>query len=181
MGGTSQATAFVSALATIAQQMSVAAIGRRLSLAEFKTLLASSSNWLVDGDDENDNVINTGVSFPRVNALRLAERISSLDPSASPVPGDTQGGGTDGGSSPIPSTLSLSHTINLLAGQDVLTVPSTAAKIEAQIVAQIEVHVESQIESHIETQIESHIEAQIDSHIEKKKVPTQRRNKSQSQ
>jgi hypothetical protein len=117
MGGTSQATAFVSALATIAQQMSVAAIGRRLSLAEFKTLLASSSNWLVDGDDENDNVINTGVSFPRVNALRLAERISALDPSASPVQGDTQGGGTDGGSSPIPSTLSLSHTINLLAGQ----------------------------------------------------------------
>ncbi len=117
MGGTSQATAFVSALATIAQQMSVAAIGRRLSLAEFKTLLAQSSNWLVDGDDEDDNVINTGVSFPRVNALRLAERISGLDPSASPVPGDTQGGGTDGGSSPIPSTLSLSHTINLLAGQ----------------------------------------------------------------
>jgi hypothetical protein len=97
--------------------MSVAAIGRRLSLAEFKTLLASSSNWLVDGDDENDNVINTGVSFPRVNALRLAERISALDPSASPVPGDTQGGGTDGGFSPTPSTLSLSHTINLLAGQ----------------------------------------------------------------
>jgi Subtilase family len=117
MGGTSQATAFVSALATIAQQMSVAAIGRRLSLTEFKSLLAQSSNWLVDGDDENDNVINTGASFPRVNALRLAEKISALDPSASPVPGNMQGVGTDGGSSPIPSTLSLSHTINLLAGQ----------------------------------------------------------------
>jgi hypothetical protein len=117
MGGTSQATAFVSALATISQQMAVAAIGRRLSLAEFKTLLAQSSDWLVDGDDENDNVINTGASFPRVNALRLAERISALDPSASPVPGDTQAGGTDGGFSSTPNTLSLSHTINLLAGQ----------------------------------------------------------------
>jgi hypothetical protein len=117
MGGTSQATAFVSGLATIAQQISVATIGRRLSLVEFKTLLAQSGDWLVDGDDENDNVINTGGSYPRLNALRLAEAIIALDPRSLPGPGGSQGGGADGHPSPAPTTLSLSHTINLLAGQ----------------------------------------------------------------
>jgi Ca2+-binding RTX toxin-like protein len=117
MGGTSQATAFVSALATIAQQISVAAIGRRLSLEEFKTLLAQSSDWLVDGDDENDNVVNTGASFPRVNALRLAETIAALDPQAVISTGGSQGGSVDGPADTSTTTLSLSHTINLVAGQ----------------------------------------------------------------
>ena len=117
MGGTSQATAFVSALATIAQQISVAAISRRLTVAEFKTLLAQSADWLVDGDNENDNVINTGANFPRVNALRLAETIAALDPQAVITTGGSQGGSVDGPAAPSPTTLSLSHTINLVAGQ----------------------------------------------------------------
>jgi Ca2+-binding RTX toxin-like protein len=117
MGGTSQATAFVSALATIAQQISVTAIGRRLTVAEFKTLLAQSADWLVDGDDENDNVINTGANFPRVNALRLAETIAALDPQAVITTGGSQGGSDDGPAAQSPTTLSLSHTINLVAGQ----------------------------------------------------------------
>jgi chromosome segregation protein len=75
MGGTSQATAFMSGLATIAQQIASTAIGRRLSHDEFRAVLASSSDWIVDGDDEADNVINTGASYPRVNAYRLAETI----------------------------------------------------------------------------------------------------------
>jgi subtilase family serine protease/alpha-tubulin suppressor-like RCC1 family protein len=117
MGGTSQATAFISGLATIAQQISMAAIGRRLSLVEFKTLLAQSSDWLVDGDDENDNVINTGASFPRVNALRLAETIAALDPQSVITSGGSQGGSVDGPAAPSTTTLSLSHTINLVSGQ----------------------------------------------------------------
>jgi Ca2+-binding RTX toxin-like protein len=117
MGGTSQATAFVSALATIAQQISVAAISRRLTVAEFKTLLTQSADWLVDGDDENDNVINTGANFPRVNALRLAETIAALDPQAVITTEGSQGGSVDGPAAPRPTTLSLTHTINLVAGQ----------------------------------------------------------------
>ena len=80
MGGTSQAPAYVFRLATIAQQMASHVIGRRLSLNEFRVLVASSSDWIVDGDDELDNVVNTGVAYPRVNANRLAETLLALDP-----------------------------------------------------------------------------------------------------
>ncbi|MFN9909962.1 MAG: hypothetical protein ACK56F_28245, partial [bacterium] len=63
-------------------------------------MLAQSGDWLMDGDDENDTVINTGGSYPRLNALRLAEAIVALDPHSTPTPGGTQGGENDGATTP---------------------------------------------------------------------------------
>jgi hypothetical protein len=78
MQGTSQAAAYLSGTAVLAQQLALQYLGRRLTATEFATLLKQSSDLIVDGDDENDNVTNTGFAFRRVDMLALAESILSL-------------------------------------------------------------------------------------------------------
>jgi hypothetical protein len=79
MGGTSQATPYITGIATLAQQIAQEYLGRKLTLSEFKTLLDTTSDIIIDGDDEDDNVINTGESYPRINVLALAEGILTLN------------------------------------------------------------------------------------------------------
>ena len=90
MQGTSQASAMMAGVATLAQDLALQTLGRRLSLTEFHALLASTSVRIVDGDDENDNVRNSGQTFGRVNLHALAEAILAL-------PGQVGGGGGGGG------------------------------------------------------------------------------------
>ncbi len=78
MHGTSQASPHISGIAVLAQQVAVQELGRRLTLDEFRDLIQSSGVMLNDGDDENDNVANTNLNFPRVDALALGEAILSL-------------------------------------------------------------------------------------------------------
>ncbi|HYD01133.1 MAG TPA: S8 family serine peptidase [Phycisphaerales bacterium] len=75
MHGTSQAAPQIAGLALLAQEMATTLLGRRLGVDEFRDLLAGTASIVVDGDDENDNVVNTGDSFPLVNALAMAEAI----------------------------------------------------------------------------------------------------------
>ena len=117
MGGTSQSAPYLTGIATLAQEIAQATLGRQLNVSEFRTLLANTSDLIVDGDDENDNVINTGATFPRLNTFRLADRIFTLGSAAEPIIGGISIGTSGGGTSPLPSSLSQSHTINLLAGQ----------------------------------------------------------------
>ena len=92
--GTSQAAAYVSGLAALAQQLADELLGRRLTPGEFLQLLSDSGDTIVDGDDEDDNVANTGDSYTRVNALALAEAIEEFAEDAPPpvdtddIPGD---------------------------------------------------------------------------------------------
>jgi hypothetical protein len=65
MGGTSQATPFISGLAVLAQQIAKEKLDRKLTLGEFRTLLDTTSVLINDGDNENDNVANTGKNFLR--------------------------------------------------------------------------------------------------------------------
>ena len=58
---------------SIAQQLAVTNLGRRLSIDEMRSLLASTGVIVNDGDDENDNVAHTGLNFPRVNVCRTAD------------------------------------------------------------------------------------------------------------
>ncbi len=76
--GTSQAAPHVAGIAVLAQQLADNVLGRRLSLAEMKTLLASTGDSIVDGDDEADNVTNTGATFKRVNVKALADAIFEM-------------------------------------------------------------------------------------------------------
>ncbi|MEN6497922.1 MAG: S8 family serine peptidase [Thermoguttaceae bacterium] len=77
--GTSQAAAHVTGIAALAQQLATEQLGRRLTAAEFRELLRSTGTAIRDGDDEHDNVTNTGLTFSRVNVMALAEKILQLD------------------------------------------------------------------------------------------------------
>ncbi len=92
MQGTSQASAFVSGAAALAQQYAKATLGRQISTGEFARLLATTSDTIVDGDDEVDNVRNSGLSFPRLNLQRLLLAVDGL-----PIESPRDGGGASGG------------------------------------------------------------------------------------
>ncbi|MEQ8956767.1 MAG: S8 family serine peptidase, partial [Coleofasciculus sp. C2-GNP5-27] len=118
MGGTSQATPYVTALATLAQEIAQEYLGRKLSVTEFRTLLETTGDLIIDGDDENDNVSNTGASYPRINAIALAEAILNLDGSDSTSTPDHPDNNSTNDPIYIPeNTFSLVHTVNLTAGQ----------------------------------------------------------------
>lgn len=92
MQGTSQAAAFVSGAAALAQQLAHATLGRGLSTGEFAQLMRHTGDLITDGDDEVDNVSNTGEQFPRLNMVKLAAAIAQLKE------GSAGGGGSVGGS-----------------------------------------------------------------------------------
>lgn len=78
MEGTSQAAPHISGLAVLAQQLAVQTLGRRLTPGEFGELLRATGIPINDGDDENDNVVNTRLDFRRVDALNLGNAIVNL-------------------------------------------------------------------------------------------------------
>ena len=83
LGGTSQAAPYISGIAVLAQQIAVENLGRKLTTDEFDSLLTTTGIIINDGDDEVDAVINTGLNFPRVNMLALAEGILTLSSTSS--------------------------------------------------------------------------------------------------
>jgi len=76
--GTSQAAAFVSGVAALAQEVAFKELGRGLTTGEFADLVCRTGDVILDGDNENDNVANTGLAFPRVNVEALACEILRL-------------------------------------------------------------------------------------------------------
>ncbi len=74
--GSSQATAYISGIAVLAQQLAQRDLGRRLTQTEFAQLLKSTGVTINDGDDENDNVKNTNLNFKRVDVLALGAAIA---------------------------------------------------------------------------------------------------------
>ncbi|MEG5059221.1 SBBP repeat-containing protein [Microcoleus sp. A2-C5] len=74
--GSSQATAYISGIAVLAQQLAQQKLGRKLTPTEFKNLLKSTGVTINDGDNENDTVKHTGLNFKRVNVLALGEAIA---------------------------------------------------------------------------------------------------------
>lgn len=79
MGGTSQAAPHITGIATLAQQIAVENLGRKLTVSEFRYLLQTTGVIINDGDDENDSVTNTGLDFPRVDMQALAEAILTFN------------------------------------------------------------------------------------------------------
>ena len=76
--GTSQASPHIAGIAVLAQQLAVQELGRRLTVTELSDLLNSTGVTINDGDDEDDNVTNTGLDFRRVDVLALGEAILNL-------------------------------------------------------------------------------------------------------
>ena len=92
-------------------------LGRELTLTEFRTLLDTTSNLIIDGDDENDNVTNTGISYPRINALALAESILNLNDSNPNPDLVNPGNNNNNGFNTVTNTVSLVHNVTLTGGQ----------------------------------------------------------------
>ena len=78
--GTSQSSPHIAGIAVLAQQLAEQEFGRRLTPPEFVQLLNQTGVTINDGDDEVDNVDNTGLDFQRVDVLALAEAIDLLAP-----------------------------------------------------------------------------------------------------
>jgi len=73
--GASQATAHISGIAVLAQQLAQQEFGRRLTPTDFARIVKSTGVTINDGDNENDNVNHTGSNFKRVNVMALAGAI----------------------------------------------------------------------------------------------------------
>jgi hypothetical protein len=84
MHGTSQAAPQVAGAAVLAQQLAVGTLGRRLSPAEFRSIVTTSGAHVFDGDDEDDNTRHTGQGFRRLDVLAMGEAILALRPAAAP-------------------------------------------------------------------------------------------------
>jgi hypothetical protein len=76
--GTSQAAAYVAGAAVIAQQLATKYLGHSLTGAEFQQLALATGVEIKDGDNEDDNVINTGASFRRLDLWALANKIWAM-------------------------------------------------------------------------------------------------------
>lgn len=113
MFGTSQASAYMAGVATLAQDLALDHLGRRLNMAEFTSLLHSTSVRVIDGDDESDNVTNTGLQFARVDMFALAEGILALERGT----GAGGGGEVTGDGALHPLAAPGAHRIDLSAGQ----------------------------------------------------------------
>ena len=75
-GGTSQAAPHVTGAVTLLQQISDSVTGDRLGFDELVDLLQDTGVSIVDGDDEDDNVTNTGLTFERLDLLAAAEEVA---------------------------------------------------------------------------------------------------------
>jgi VCBS repeat-containing protein len=115
MEGTSQAAAFVSGIAALSQQIAWETLGRGLTTGEFSLLLAETGDMIVDGDNEVDNVHNTGIEYGRINFAALAERILTLG--ADPAGGGDPSGGNSGSDGALQPAAPGVRTVDLAPGQ----------------------------------------------------------------
>ncbi|MBD2169240.1 DUF4114 domain-containing protein [Calothrix membranacea FACHB-236] len=119
-GGTSQAAPYVAGIAVLAQQIAIQKLGRKLSVDEFRYLLETTSVTINDGDDEKDNVINTGLDFSRVDILALAEEILNFNGEVSNPDSVQPDTNSDNTSLYIPNNVSgLVHTVTVKSGETV--------------------------------------------------------------
>lgn len=68
--GTSQAAPTVAGVILLMQELHLRLTQELPSIDLISDCLRSSAQWIVDGDDEDDNVVNTGRRYPRVDAFR---------------------------------------------------------------------------------------------------------------
>ncbi len=87
MHGTSQAAPHIAGVIALAQELAEQELGRKLNVFEIADLLAVTGVTINDGDDENDNVNNTGLDFTRVDVQALGEAILAMASPPPPPPG----------------------------------------------------------------------------------------------
>jgi hypothetical protein len=95
MGGTSQASPLVAGCVAILQEAAQRFGGRFLSPSEVREVLISTSATIFDGDDEDDNVRNTQVNYPRIDIYSAVREVRTRLLGTAPTPTPDPGGGTN--------------------------------------------------------------------------------------
>ena len=78
ISGTSMATPVVTGAIALIQDASEGTIGRRLSVDEIIQLLTEQSDFIFDGDDENDGLRHTEAYYPRLNVTNIITALENL-------------------------------------------------------------------------------------------------------
>ena len=95
LGGTSQAAPHVAGAVALLQEAAFQFGGRLLSPDEIVEILRSTADIIFDGDDEDDNVINTEISYPRINiynaVVEIRNRFQGIAPPSGNGVGDPNG------------------------------------------------------------------------------------------
>jgi Subtilase family/Repeat of unknown function (DUF5648)/Bacterial pre-peptidase C-terminal domain len=86
IGGTSQATPHVTGAVSLLQEASLQFSGHLLTPDEVVDILRSTADEVIDGDDEDDNVINTEISYPRINIYNSIAEVKQRFEDTSPPP-----------------------------------------------------------------------------------------------
>ncbi|NJL53603.1 MAG: S8 family serine peptidase [Hydrococcus sp. SU_1_0] len=86
--GTSMASPHVAGAIALLQEAALEFGGRRLSSDEVADILRSTADVVNDGDDENDNVENTGENFPRLNIYNAVVEVKRRFEEIAPPPDD---------------------------------------------------------------------------------------------
>jgi subtilisin family serine protease len=116
VGGTSQASPVVAGCVAIMQQAADRFGGRRLSPAEVRQIITSTAVSIFDGDDENDNVANTGVTYSRIDIHAAVREVRALLQGTAPPPNPglaTDANGTISGAFLVAPALDGSETRTL--------------------------------------------------------------------
>jgi hypothetical protein len=84
--GTSQASPIVAGAVALMQEAAMQFGGRLLTPAEIVEIVRSTGDSINDGDDENDNVQNTNLNFPRLNIYKAIVEIKKRFNNIAPPP-----------------------------------------------------------------------------------------------
>lgn len=117
MQGTSQAAAFMSGAAALVQQAARQLLGRMLTTGEFAALLDANTYRAVDGDDESDNVVNSGSAYNKLDIPKLLRGLQAY--AAAGGGGGGAGGDDDGDPGSSPLAAYGARTLTVLSGQAV--------------------------------------------------------------
>jgi len=79
MSGTSMAAPMTAGVIILMQQLFLRKYGELPSVDMIENILRTTGTTINDGDDEDDNVVNTGLDYPRVDALAALDWISGSD------------------------------------------------------------------------------------------------------
>jgi len=86
MGGTSQASPVVAGAVALLQDAALTFAGRLLTPSEVVSTLITTADSVFDGDDEDDNVANTNVAYPRLNVYAAVQRVRTQFGNVAPPP-----------------------------------------------------------------------------------------------
>ena len=86
LGGTSQASPHVAGSIALIQQASLEFSGRLLTPEEVRDILFTTGDPIVDGDDEDDNIVNTGNSYVRINVYNAIAAVKARSDNFAPPP-----------------------------------------------------------------------------------------------